>query len=377
MKTALLGFGTVGHAFYVLAGQHEQLQVNTVLSLAVQPQVLCRQTTDFQDVLNDPEISLVVELIGGLHPAYEYVSAALRAGKHVVTANKLLMCTCYRELVALAREHGVCLRCTAAAGGGIPWLNSLSRLAQVDTVNEVWGVMNGTTNYILSAMADTGADYAQSLRDAQRLGFAEADPTADVEGLDARRKIALSANIAFGMAMEERDVPCFGISTVTAQDMAAFEERGLCCKLIAHAHCRNGRVTAAVEPMLLPRAHCMAQTGGADNLIALRAEHTGEQRFFGAGAGGYPTAGNVLADCLEIVRGCTPFYTDRMRDMPIDHTLTAHRYYIRGAEPDGARERWGAGYITETITTAQAHAMADKMKEKAPALFMAALAEEA
>ena len=186
MQIGLLGYGTVGKAFFALCEEQPSLTIKTLLTRRPR-NVDCEETGDFADILNDPAIDIVVEAIGGIHPAYEYISSALRAKKHVVTANKAVVCAYYGELVRLAAENSVCLRCTAAAGGGIPWLSSLGRVARMDRITAVEGILNGTTNYILSEMTARYAEYNDLLREAQQLGYAEADPTDDVEGYDARR----------------------------------------------------------------------------------------------------------------------------------------------------------------------------------------------
>ena len=366
MRIGLMGFGTVGSAFYAMAEARTGLAIARLLDLKTHPEVTCAQTADFRDIVQDDTIDTVVELIGGLHPAYEFVTAALRAGKHVITANKQLVCACYDELIDLAEKNGVSLRCTAAAGGGIPWLHCLTRLTACDTVTAVSGIMNGTTNYILSAMTEQGTDYAACLRDAQRLGYAEADPTADVEGYDARRKLVLSANIAFGVSVREDEVPCFGISTVTAQDIAAFKRLGLVCKLIAHAEMREGSVAACVEPMLFPVSGQMAHVSGPDNLISLRAARVGVQSFAGAGAGGFATASNVLADCFEVARGCSAFYTAIRRPVTVENGALTQRYYLRTEGEAASRE----------MTVRDAHALAQQYKKDGRPFFMAAVSEE-
>lgn len=235
MNIALLGFGTVGSHFYKLCEGRTDLHVAAVLSRRPRPELTCTVTADYDEIVRDPSIDIVVEVMGGIEPAYSYLCAAMRAGKHVVTANKQLMCAHFEELTSLAKEKGVALRCTAAAGGGIPWLTSLSRASELDEIKAVEGILNGTTNYMLSAMTNSGADYAPALQKAQELGYAEADPTADVEGLDARRKIVLSADLAFGVNIREEDIPCVGISSITAGDIAKAKDEGLTYKLIARA----------------------------------------------------------------------------------------------------------------------------------------------
>lgn len=366
VRIGLLGFGTVGSAFYAMAREHENTRVAQLLNLFPVPEADCAQTKNYDDILGDPTIDTVVELIGGLHPAYEFVTAAMRAGKNVVTANKQLVCACYDELISLAEQQGVSLRCTAAAGGGIPWLHCLTRLSETDEVTAVSGIMNGTTNYILSAMTDKETEYIDNLREAQRLGYAEADPTADVEGYDARRKLVLSANIAFGVSIREEEVPCFGISGITAQDIAAFKRMGLVCKLIAHAERKDGKISACVEPMLFPVSGQMAHVGGPDNLISLTARRVGVQHFFGAGAGGFPTASNVLADCFAIEKGCGPFYTAQRKPVAVDNSWISRRYYVRNTE----------GTQAMTLTAAEAHALAAEHKKKQQPFFMAAAMEE-
>ena len=368
MHIAQLGYGTVGSAFYAMAQGRADTRVDRLLVLSPIPGVACPQTANYEDILRDSAIDTVVELIGGLHPAYEYVAAALRHGKHVVTANKLLVCACYDELIALAEENGVSLRCTAAAGGGIPWLHCLARLGEADRVTAVSGIMNGTTNYILSAMTESSTNYIENLKKAQALGYAEADPTADVAGYDARRKLVLSANIAFGVSIKEDEVPCFGIEGVEARDIAAFREKGLVCKLIAHARSEQDVVSACVEPMLFPENSAMAHVSGPNNMICLRAERVGVQRFAGAGAGGFATASNVLADCLEISRGCSAFYTAQRTPMRVNNGKLIQPYYVRVL--DSVR-------FTEPLSADAAHRLAAEYKQEQLPFFMAALSEDA
>lgn len=243
-------------------------------------------------------------------PAYEYVAAALRAGKNVVSSNKHLMCRYYDELTALAKEHGAALRCTAAVGGGIPWLTNLEKAARANHISRVWGILNGTTNYIMDAMHGSDVDFADVLAQAQALGYAEADPSADIDGLDIQRKLILSANVAFGVSLREADVPVFGIRNVRKADIARFQAHGCTCKLIATAEQKGGSIRAYVEPTLLGSDALEAAVPANFNLISMDGDRMGVQSFFGQGAGRYPTAYNVVQDLVDITRGVHAFYTD-------------------------------------------------------------------
>ena len=191
MKAALLGHGTIGVGVDRIAAALPEIDIVRVLALETDDEILGRHTYDADDILNDPEIDTVIEVMGGIHPAWEFLSRAMEAGKNVVTANKAVVAAYYRELVALSLEKKVAFRCTAAVGGGIPWLVNLSREKQGDCITKIGGIMNGTTNYILSKMDHEGADFSEALKEAQRLGYAEKDPSADIDGDDVRRKLAL------------------------------------------------------------------------------------------------------------------------------------------------------------------------------------------
>lgn len=251
MNIGLLGFGVVGRGVYDMLADRDDIRAAWVLCRRDLGELTAKTTYDIQDILSDPAVDTVVEVMGGLHPAYEYVAAALRAGKNVVSSNKYLMCRCYDELNALAREHGAALRCTAAVGGGIPWLTNLEKAARANHISRVWGILNGTTNYIMDAMHHSDVDFADVLAQAQALGYAEADPSADIDGLDIQRKLILSANVAFGVSLREADVPVSGIRNVRKADIARFQAHGCTCKLIAAAEQRGGSISAYVEPTLL------------------------------------------------------------------------------------------------------------------------------
>lgn len=246
MNLALLGFGVVGSGVYEWCRDREDLQVTRVLVRSPKPAVADISTTDFNDIVTDPAIDIVAEVMGGLHPAYEYVTAAMKAGKHVVTANKALIAAYYTELTSLAREMGVGLLCTAAVGGGIPWLVNLARVRKLDAIERLGGIMNGTSNFIMDAMHAAPVSFPAILKEAQDLGYAEADPSADIDGDDIRRKLVISANIAFDAVLKEEDIPMFGIRTVTDSDIATFKAKGFTCKLLATAAAAEKGVCAYI-----------------------------------------------------------------------------------------------------------------------------------
>lgn len=283
-----------------------------------------------------------------------------------------------RELTALARENGVALRCTAAVGGGIPWLVNLQRCRRVDTVTEVGGIMNGTTNFIMDAMARQGADFPAVLQRAQELGYAEADPSADIDGDDIRRKLTISANIAFDALLREEDIPAFGIRTVTGADVADFRAHGFTCKLLACAQRTETGVAAYVEPALVAEGEPEAAVPGNYNLISCTGELLGRQSYFGQGAGRYPTAANVVQDCLDLLTGEDGFYTETARPMAVEADAVAHPYYVRtqGADPwlkSVTADRWAGGVITGAVPVGQMLRWAAAQRQRDPGCFVAGI----
>ena len=379
MNIGLLGFGVVGGGVLELAQSRGDITVSRVLLRSPKaglPEGMA--TYDFSDILQDDAIDTVVEVMGGLHPAYEYVTAAMERGKNVVTANKALIAAYYQELTALAKEKGVALRCTAAVGGGIPWLVNLARVKRLDAVCAVGGIMNGTTNFIMDAMHKAPVDFPAILKEAQELGYAEADPSADIDGDDIRRKLCISANIAFDAVLDETAIPTFGIRTVTAADIAAFKSHGFVCRLLAAAEAAENGVCAYVEPTLVAASELEASVPANYNLISYTAERVGRQSFFGQGAGRFPTAANVVQDCLTILAGDKSFYTDRAEAAALDGSAEAHPYYVRTAAPDDflrgvTADDWGSGVITGAVNTYDMLAWARRQLAVDPACFIAGI----
>ena len=379
MNIGLLGFGVVGGGVLELTQGRGDITVSRVLLRSPKPGLPEGLATyDFNDILCDERIDTVVEVMGGLHPAYEYVTAAMERGKNVVTANKALIAAYYRELTGLAKEKGVALRCTAAVGGGIPWLVNLARIKRLDTVCAVGGIMNGTTNFIMDAMHRAPVDFPAILKEAQALGYAEADPSADIDGDDIRRKLCISANIAFDTVLDETAIPTFGIRTVTAADIAAFKSHGFVCRLLAAAEATENGVCAYVEPTLVAASELEASVPANYNLISYTAEGVGRQSFFGQGAGRFPTAGNVVQDCLTILAGDKSFYTDKAVPAALDGGAEAHPYYVRTAAPDAflrsvTADTWGSGIVTAACNSYEMLAWAKRQLAADPACFIAGI----
>lgn len=355
MNIGLLGCGVVGGGILDFCAGREDLTVTKVLVRRPRPDLGALAVTDIADIVNDEAIGIVAEVMGGLHPAYEYICAALKAGKHVVTANKAVISAYYPELTGLARECGVSLRCTAAVGGGIPWLTNLERCKRLDSICELGGIMNGTTNFIMDAMHASPVSFPEILKQAQELGYAEADPSADIDGDDVRRKLTISANIAFDALVQEEDIPMFGIRTVTDGDIRAFKAHGFVCKLLATAKAAEGGVCAFIEPTLVDSHDLEAAVPKNFNLITYCGEKVGRHSFFGQGAGRYPTAFNAVEDCLDIVAGKPGFYTQAMKPAPVLCGGEAHPYYVRTACPDAflqsvTVEQWGDGVVTACVS---------------------------
>ena len=378
MYIGLLGCGVVGGGILDFCAGREDLTVTKVLVRRPRPDLGALAVTDIADIISDEAIGIVAEVMGGLHPAYEYICAAMKAGKHVVTANKAVISAYYPELTGLARECGVSLRCTAAVGGGIPWLTNLERCKRLDSICELGGIMNGTTNFIMDAMHASPVSFPEILKQAQELGYAEADPSADIDGDDVRRKLTISANIAFDALVQEEDIPMFGIRTVTDGDIRAFKAHGFVCKLLATAKATEGGVCAFIEPTLVDSHDLEAAVPKNFNLITYCGEKVGRHSFFGQGAGRYPTAFNAVEDCLDIVAGKPGFYTQAMKPAPVLCGGEAHPYYVRTACPDAflqsvTVEHWGDGVVTACVSVEEMLRWGRAQLVKDPGCFLAGI----
>jgi len=310
----LVGYGTVGSGVGRLLAESadeirlatgKEVTLRTVCELSPERQALVppgvRVTTEFADLVNDPEIGVIIELIGGIEPARTFQLTALAAGKSVVTANKQLLSQHGAELLQTAEDHGAFLRFEASSVGAVPVIKVLRESLAAARIRGVMGIVNGTTNYILSAMAQTGAEYAPTLKKAQELGYAEADPTEDVTGKDAAAKMAILASIAFHSRVNLADVEHEGIEAVTDIDVARGRELGLVPKLLGVAKIIDERVNVRVYPCFIPAEHPLAGVSGAYNAVFLESGSFDNLMLFGPGAGGIPTASAVIGDVISIV----------------------------------------------------------------------------
>ena len=312
IHVALLGFGVVGSGTAEVLTQNKSIierkvgqpvSIKYILDLRDFPDspFADRIVHDFHIIVNDPEVSVVAEMMGGSHPAYDFTLACLKAGKSVVTSNKEVVANFGTELLAVAKEHGVSYLFEASVGGGIPIIRPLREDLSSNNVTAISGILNGTTNYILTRMDKEGASFADVLKDAQRLGYAEANPAADVEGLDAARKIVILAAMAFGKRLNPNEILCEGITSITAADSELAKEMGYAIKLIGYTTRVDGKILAMVSPRLVSRYNPIHGISDVNNGILVNADMVGEVMFYGPGAGKLPTASAVAGDLIDIM----------------------------------------------------------------------------
>lgn len=312
MKIAVLGYGTVGSGVVEVLERNQEIIAKRAGEKVEVKYVLVRREypgdknqekliQDFDIILQDKEIEIVVEVLNGTDPAYTYVKNAILAGKHVVTANKALVAKDGVELLKIAKEQKVNFLFEASVAGGIPILRALQSSLTADEIEEVAGILNGTTNYMLTKMFNEGVDYAEVLKEAQEKGFAEADPTADVEGHDACRKIAILASIITGKFVDYRDIYTEGISSISAEDVMYARELGMTIKLLAMCK-KNEGVHATVSPVLLSQEHPLYPVNGVFNAVFVKGNMLGDAMFYGSGAGKLPTASAVVADVVAATK---------------------------------------------------------------------------
>jgi homoserine dehydrogenase len=315
IKVALLGVGTVGTGVYKLIQRRADVMVRTIGAQMEVSKILVHNlnkqregidasllTDNWQEIVNDPEIQIVVEVMGGIEPARTMIIEALHAGKHVVTANKDLLAVHGKELLDAAEEKHCDLLFEAAVAGGIPIIRPLKQCLAGNEIDEVIGIVNGTTNYILTKMFEENMSFEEALAKATELGYAEADPTADVEGLDAGRKVAIMASIAFHSRVVFDDVYTEGITKITSDDIAYAKEFDSVIKLLGVAHNTEGGIEVGVYPMLLNKEHPLASVRDSFNAVFVHGDAVDDAMFYGRGAGELPTASAVMGDIIDVAR---------------------------------------------------------------------------
>lgn len=349
VRVGLLGCGTVGSGVVKLLEQNRELiarrsgcpikitkvlerDQDKCLTLGLSKEMIAGR---LEDIVDDPEIDVVVELIGGEEPAYSFIISAMQKGKHVVTANKDLIAVKGKELFEMASQYNVDFYFEASVAGGIPVVYSLKQALAANNIKTVIGILNGTTNYILTKMSRDGADFQEVLARAQQLGYAESDPTADIEGLDAARKIAILSSIAFNSRITLKDVYTEGITGITASDIKYARELDYAIKLLAIAKEESGQIQVRVHPAFIPLSHPLAAVNDVYNAVFIQGDAVGEIMLYGRGAGQMPTASAVVGDIIEISRnlsqnlitrlGCTCYEEKEVLDIG----ALMSQFYIR------------------------------------------------
>ena len=348
MKAAIMGYGTIGsgvaEVLEINGGSiakrvGEPIEIKYILDLRDFPDDPIQEKIvhDYKVIAEDPEVRIVVETMGGVEPAYTFVKTMLEAGKHVTTSNQALVAAKGAELIALAKEKNVNFMFEASVGGGIPIIRPLNSCLTADEIEEITGIINGTTNYMLTKMSEEGLEFDAVLREAQEKGYAEKDPTADIEGYDACRKIAILTSLVCGQQVDFEDIHTEGITKITAVDMKYARTMGRAIKLLATSKKTEEGYTAMVAPFLLPPEHPLYSVNGVFNAIFVHGNVLGDAMFYGSGAGKLPTASAVVADVVEMAKNSDkniPVEWSSKKLKLVDSDNAVNRFFIRTEVPD-------------------------------------------
>ena len=352
MKIAVMGYGTIGSGVVdvlrinkdkIAKRAGEEIDVKYILDLRdfTGDPMENAIVHDYQTIVDDPEIGVVVETMGGVEPAYTFVKAMLEAGKQVATSNKNLVAAKGAELIKIARDHNVNFQFEASVGGGIPIIRPLNKCLTADEIEEITGILNGTTNYMLTKMAQEGADFDEVLKDAQDKGYAEKDPTADIEGHDPCRKIAILTSLVCGQQVDFEDIHCEGITRITATDFKYAEVMNRSIKLLASSRKVGGSYSCMVAPFMLAADHPLCGVNGVFNGIFVHGNVLGDAMFYGSGAGKLPTASAVVADVVDMVKHKnTNIYIDWKPEKIelVDYKDSRNRFFVRTSSDRAAVE---------------------------------------
>ena len=343
IKVAILGYGTVGSGVFeiinenkelITANAGEEIDVKYVLDLREFPRAPCERglAHDYNVILNDPEVEVVIEVMGGLKPAYDFVKSALLAKKSVCTSNKELVAKYGAELIKIAQSNNRNFLFEAAVGGGIPIIRPMNMHITADKICEITGILNGTTNYILTKMDKEGADFDSTLKKAQELGYAERNPEADIEGYDAVRKIAILASLANGKTVNFEEIYTEGISKITAEDFKYAKKMGRSIKLLGKCKNEDTGIVCSVAPRLLAPDHPLYNVSGVTNGILVRGNMVGDLVFIGSGAGKLPTASAVVSDVVDSVRHLNVSTTVMWKEEKLeveDFSKSKKKFFVR------------------------------------------------
>ena len=395
INVAILGYGTVGSGVFEVLNENkesisrragQELHVKYVLDLRDFPGQPVEKVLvhDYEQIVSDPEVDIVVEVMGGVEPAYTFVKKALLAGKNVCTSNKALVAKHGRELMDIAKEKSINFLFEASCGGGIPIIRPLNSSLTADEIDEITGILNGTTNYILTEMAEKGSDFADVLKEAQDLGYAERNPEADVEGYDACRKIAILSSLAFGRQVDYEDIYTEGISKITATDIKYAKAMGQMIKLLAVSRKVDGSFYAMVSPVLVGPSDPLYSVNGVFNAIFVHGNVLGDAMFYGSGAGKLPTASAVVADVVDearhLNRSIMAFWSSKKLELT-DISNSSRKFFVRvkgtpETELAKVQEVFGNvqpvivadvdgefGFVTEEMTEAEYKAKAESFGE--------------
>ena len=382
IKAAIMGYGTIG------SGVLEVLQINQssiakrvgdgievkyILDLRDFPgePIQDKIVHDYKTIAEDEEVRIVVETMGGVEPAYTFVKTMLESGKHVTTSNKALVAAKGAELIALAKEKNVNFMFEASVGGGIPIIRPLNSCLTADEIEEITGIVNGTTNYMMTKMSEEGSEFADVLKDAQEKGYAEKDPTADIEGYDACRKIAILTSLVCGQQVDFEDIHTEGITKITATDIKYAKAMGRTIKLLASSKKTEGGYVAMVAPYLLPKTHPLYNVNDVFNAIFVHGNVLGDAMFYGSGAGKLPTASAVVADVVEMAKNLDkniPVEWSSKKLELVDYKKSSSQFFVRteGTDQAAVEKVFGTvsyveaegvtgelGFVTGTMTEAE------------------------
>lgn len=380
IKVAVMGYGTVGSGVVevldinrssIAKRAGDEIVVKYVLDLRDFPGEPIQEKIvhDYQTIENDPEVQIVVETMGGVEPAYTFVKAMLDAGKHVTTSNKALVAAKGAELIALAKEKNVNFMFEASVGGGIPIIRPLNSSLTADEIEEITGIVNGTTNYMMTKMSEEGSEFDDVLKDAQAKGYAEKDPTADIEGYDACRKIAILTSLVCGQQVDFEDIHTEGITKISATDIKYAKAMGRTIKLLASSKKVGDGYVAMVAPFLLPHTHPLYSVNGVFNAIFVHGNVLGDAMFYGSGAGKLPTASAVVSDVVDMAKhldvNIAVEWSSKKLEL-VDYKNLKNRYFVRTTADKAAVEKaFGSveyvvaegvsgelGFVTESMSEA-------------------------